>query len=152
MKKIDPLKILYRKSSSKAELFRALAEALQVPCPAWGHPKATVFARCRLFFLERYEAHTGVEYAWAAKDAGCLQSIVKKIYGIAKEREDDHIVSAFEYLISRLPSWYVAHGFSLCVINSKFNEIISEIKNGSSQNRSAGNADTLRAAASGMGE
>ena len=132
---ICPEKILNRKSASKAELREALATALGLPCPEWAKPANQVYATCRSLFAEMYEKHTGMDYSWQAKDAGCLNSIIKKIYGIAKSTEDGSIIYGFEYMLRHLPAWYLEKGLSLCVLNSKFNEIISEIKNGSKQGK-----------------
>ena len=125
---MNPEKILYRKSATKAELRRALAQALGVPCPSFVKPTANVHTACRRAFVEVYERHTGMDYSWQAKDAGCLNGIIKKLYSIAKNTDDRQIIHAFEYLVSHLPGWYLEHGLSLCVVNAKFNEIIAEIK------------------------
>lgn len=106
-----------------------MATALGLPCPAWSSAGTSrVYSKCRNLFAELYEKHTGMDYSWQAKDAGCLNNIINKLYGIAKSTEDDSIIYGFEYLLRHLPSWYLERGLSLCVLNSKFNEIIAEIK------------------------
>lgn len=128
---IDPEAILNNRNSLKHEVFSALAEALNKPKKPWCFAKerpTTVFSICLNSFISLYEKQTGMRYSFQQKDAGCLNSLIKKLYSIAKNTADEQIIHAFEFLMQKLPSWYLEHGFSLCVINSKFNEIIAEIK------------------------
>ena len=126
-------KILNRKSATKQQLREALAELLGVEVPFFAQEAPTVFSRCRQFFMEKYQLDTEVDYSWSAKDAGCLSQIIKKLYGISKNTDDESVINSFEYLIIHLPSWYADNGYSLCVINGKFNEIIKAIKNNEKQ-------------------
>ncbi len=123
-----PEKILNRKSASKAELRQALAHALGVACPEWGKTSVTVHSRCREVFLKAFEKHTGIAYPWQAKDAQCLNRIIKKLYGVAKVEHpgDEDIVHWFDSVIRHLPQWYIDR-LSVCKIDGSFPEIIAEI-------------------------
>lgn len=125
---MNTLKILMRKASTKLQLRQALAHELKVDCPAFEKQKVTVFTRCKEVFLQRYRGAAQIEYSWQTKDNVCLTQIIQKLYAIVHDTTDDSILAAFTYLMANLPQWYQETGFSLCVINGKFNEIVKEIK------------------------
>ena len=142
---MSPEKILHKKGATKRELRAALAEALGVSCPDFEHPVQTTFNSCKNLFEGYYEQKTGLDYSWSAKDSGSLSQILKKLHGIAKQKHEYALIMSFEYLLQHLPQWYVEKGLSLAVINSKFNEIISEIKNGQSGSQKSSISDSYKA-------
>jgi hypothetical protein len=129
-KKMDrdkAIQILNSTGAGKADLRQALSFALGVK-PIGNGKEKTVFTECKGIFLDAYRAHTNAGYYFAAKDAGALKQIVVKIEHLNDSAEADLTKATFGALMKNLPKWYRDSAFSLAVINSKFNEIIAEIR------------------------
>ena len=114
--------------------------------------KVTLQHRCRLYYEKVYQQTKGLDYYYAAKDANALKSILQKIqYLMTEDEKDDEnkLYAAYTAFInaifygSHVDEW-IKDNSSLTIINSKFNEIYNQIKNGhgkQSTNRSGkGNA------------
>jgi hypothetical protein len=140
------IRILNSAASGKADLRQALAFALGVQ-PTGSEKVKTAFAECRDIFLDAYRAHTGAGYYFAAKDAGALKQTLVKIEHLNSSADADLTKATFEALMKNLPKWYRDNAFSLTVINSKFNEIVAEIrkKDGKASNADNGISAGLRA-------
>ncbi|OWP79936.1 hypothetical protein BWK63_13695 [Flavobacterium covae] len=122
-----PIEILYKKNATKAQLRYALAECLNVE---WHEPTEntapqTTFKQCLKYFLNEYKTATQLEYAFSPKHAIALKGILTKLERVSATED---VTETFMYLIKHLPAWYKQNAFSLCVINSKFNEITATIK------------------------
>ena len=94
--------------------------------------------RCRLFFEQIYEQKKGNKYYYSATDANALKQLLQKIrYLMPEDIKDDeqeleHNFQIFIQVIctsTHVDSW-VMDNLSLKIINSKFNEIYNQIKNG----------------------
>lgn len=92
--------------------------------------------QCKATFSEIYAQYKGVEYYWQAKDMSAIVCIIKKIQFQMpeEEREDyDQVATNFsafcKVLYQRADDWTKANA-SPTVINSKFNEIYTQLKNG----------------------
>ena len=124
---MDPLELLGKKTATKQELREALAQVLGVETPDFEADKnrtQTPFKPCLNVFLEQYKKVTQLDYAVTSRDGKALAEIIGKIEKIAK----NDVVNTFTYIITHLPQWYVENGFSLIIINSKFNEILASVK------------------------
>lgn len=121
--------------------------------------KSPVHKECKEFFLNFYEEKKGTGYYFQAIDGKKLNSIIKKIdfkikeKGCAEKEKDLEVIRGFkifiEYAYKDTDNW-TRDNFSLSVIDSKFNDIFSKIKNGqsTSDNKSADRhalAEQLRA-------
>lgn len=130
----DPFKILNKRSATKGELRAALAEALFEPLPQWAEVEENLTGKCRKYFADAFAQATGLAYNFQPKDHKALGALVGKIADAATAKKPDatsrDIFAAFTFFIDHLPQWYREGGFSLCIINSKFNEIIAQMKNG----------------------
>lgn len=124
---MTPLQILKKKNATKAQLRKALAEALGVEYeePASKSTENEFFKPCLNAFLTRYEEVTKLKYSFTAKDGKSLKNIIEKLQAISINTD---VVTSFNYMIRHLPQWYIQNAFSLTVIDGKFNEIISSIK------------------------
>jgi hypothetical protein len=130
--------ILNNRTSTKEELREALAFAVGVPYKEKYKKQVTAFTVCRDFFCEEYTKYSGIRYSFGAKDGKSLANLLKKIEKIVDNPLDDQIIiNAFKVTIQRLPDWYRQNGFSLSVIDSKFNEIVSAIKKNGKQQSTA---------------
>jgi len=97
--------------------------------------------RCRLFFEQIYSQKKGAEYWYEGKDAAALKNILKKIRFLMPDEEKDNeekLEYNFQYFVNAIctsphTSAWVMDNFSLPTINSKFNEIYSQLKNGTAK-------------------
>ena len=112
----------------------------------------TIQHRCRMFFENAYEQKKGVKYYYAAKDASALKQILAKIKFLMPPEEQNNEQSlegnfqAFVNTIlftNQLHNTWIIDNLSLSIINSKFNEIYSQLTHGTTKQPSA--ADIQRA-------
>ena len=124
---MKPIEVLHKKNATKPQLRCALAESLGVEWQEPTEPQGdeTPFKQCLNFFLSEYKTATKLDYAFSPKHGIALSNILKKIEKVTTTGD---VTATFMYLIKHLPNWYKENAFSLCVINSKFNEIIATIK------------------------
>lgn len=77
-----------------------------------------------------------MEYFFSPKDAGGLKKIESKMIHLCKAKNegktvtDEKLADAFEYLLTHIKSKFVLENFSISIIDSKWNEIVNEVKNG----------------------
>lgn len=67
-----------------------------------------------------------------AKDAGAMSQLLKKLKFQREQKRmdvsDESILYALQYLLSAIKEGWIFENFSVTNINSKFNEIISQVK------------------------
>lgn len=99
--------------------------------------------KCRLIFESAYKEYKKEEYYYGAKDASAIKGIIKKIqfYMPDDEKEDEKSIETnFQALVNqimtRMPQLnpWIYDNLSLPIINSKFNEIYTQLKNHSNGN------------------
>ena len=89
-------------------------------------------SKMKTVFMDFYKSKSETEYYWTGTDGNHINQLTKKL--ISKIEESGKIVSCenlteiFKVLLNKLPEWYLTDGLSVSVINSKFNEIITQIK------------------------
>ncbi|NLI37585.1 MAG: hypothetical protein GX416_13885, partial [Bacteroidales bacterium] len=70
-------------------------------------------------------------YYWTGKDAGAMSGLLKKLsYSRSKKNltnDDDSLLYALNVFLSSIKAGWIFENFSVTNINSKFNEIISQI-------------------------
>ncbi|MPM96823.1 hypothetical protein SDC9_143988 [bioreactor metagenome] len=80
------------------------------------------------YFMETF----GNDYYWAAKDAGNMSKLLDKLKYQREQKGfdcgDDGILEALEYLLKSITDGWLFENFSVPNINSKFNEILSQLK------------------------
>jgi len=112
----------------------------------------TIQHRCRMFFENAYEQKKGVKYYYAAKDASALKQILAKIkFLMPQEEQNDEqsLEGNFQAFVNtilftnQLHNTWIIDNLSLSLINSKFNEIYSQLTHGTAKQPSA--ADIQRA-------
>lgn len=111
--------------ATKAQLRAALGEALGLPPEAEPEKPKSAFRECLTAFQTAYKKHTGLHYQLAVKDAVAMAGIMKKLQALAPGAD---VVQAFTVMVNKLPDWYKKNGFSISVINGKFNEIVAAIR------------------------
>ena len=107
----------------------------------------TIQHRCRTFFETIYEQKKGDKYYYAAKDAAALKQLLNKIKFLMPEeqkKDDAKLEENFQIFIntifhSKILGAWITDNLSLPIINDKFNEIYSQLKNGKSSSNAADN-------------
>lgn len=91
------------------------------------------YEECKNIFLEFYESNNQ-KYIWKPIDnkalGGLIQQIkitLNKTNGINPSSQE--IKDLIKILLNKLPEWYKNNANSVAVINSKYNDIINQIKN-----------------------
>jgi len=92
-------------------------------------PAKKVTTRMKTAFMEAYQNQTGTEFYWAAKESTHCKQLAAKIVHRTGETDDQKTLEAFKYILNHLPKWY-RENLTITLINSKFNELIAEIKQG----------------------
>ena len=102
----------------------------------------TLAYKCQAEFEQIYLERKGEKYYWVAKDAHALKLLLQKIrfYMDEGEREnEDKLLINFQCFINaiftsrNLDNW-TRDNVSMTLINSKFNEIYTTLKNGNGKN------------------
>lgn len=112
--------------------------------PSVAKAPVTLHTICKDIFHEKFRQLFGEEYYWEAKDAANINSILKKIKHNRELKsmpnDDDKVASAFESFLDTIKDDWILKNYSITNINSKFNEIISQAKNG--RTKQTGNRPT----------
>jgi hypothetical protein len=87
-------------------------------------PKDVVYTQCVDFWLKNF--HPG--WTFGGTQGKALKSLINKIRTISAGSTDATVVATFQKLCQMLPEWYKQK--DLPVIDAKFNEIVTEIKQG----------------------
>jgi len=94
----------------------------------------TLHTICKNYFHEKFRQLFSDEYYWEAKDAANLNSILKKIKYNREMKsmpnDDNSVTDAFRTFLNSIRDEWILKNYSMSNINSKFNEIISQAKNG----------------------
>lgn len=111
--------------------------------------KDSLNSKARKLFEGYFRVTFGNEYYWTAKDAGNMSKLLDKLRFQRDKKglecSDDGIMEALEFLLRSIDDGWIFENFSVANINSKFNEILSQVKsksNGKTKQRaSAGYSD-----------
>ena len=102
------------------------------------------FAPLKETFMNFYSLMFGSEYYWEAKDSVAIKQISKKLQKAAKDKglEDspENIATNFGILLNNITDKWILDRLSPTLINAKYNEIISNIK----QKKHNGNSENFR--------
>lgn len=136
-------RILNNPKSTKERLREALSFALGVEYVPVVKPKTdNVFNDCKALFFRFYERETGLAYSFTGMDGRALKELIGKVQSIINfPAKDETVINTFRLLLEKLPDWYRKNAFSLPVINRKFNEIVSSIKQSNEKGQSNISAD-----------
>lgn len=77
-------------------------------------------------FLEFYYKRKGFEYYWEGKDAGLLTKLINKLKFHCKEEEK--LPEIFQFILEKNNNKWINENLSIAILNSKFNDIIANIK------------------------
>ncbi|WP_300878000.1 DUF4373 domain-containing protein, partial [uncultured Bacteroides sp.] len=97
--------------------------------------------KARSIFEEHFKAAYGNEYYWVAKDAGNMSKLLQKITFSREKKQmpvdDDSVLYALKILLSSIRDNWLLENFSVANLNSKYNEIVSQAKNGNNRKDNA---------------
>lgn len=98
-------------------------------------------SKARLLFESHFRETFGSDYYWTVKDAGAMSQLLRKLKFQREQKQmdvtDESVLYALQYLLSSIREGWIFENFSVTNINSKFNEIISQVKsirNGNNRN------------------
>lgn len=127
-----------------ANVVTAANETLDTPSPPpkGGRRKknketAAVHSKARLLFEEHFKKTFSGDYYWTAKDAGNMSDLLKKLTFSRKQKalpvDDDSVLYALRIFLSSIKEGWIFEHFSVANINSQFNEIVSQARNGNNR-------------------
>lgn len=77
------------------------------------------------------------DYYWTAKDAGAMTKLLQKITFSRTQKEmpvdNDSMLYALEKFLSSVKEGWIFENFSVTNLNSKYNEIVAQARNGNNQ-------------------
>lgn len=99
-------------------------------------------SKSRSLFEKYFRETFGDNYYWTAKDAGSMSQLIQKITFSRTQKEmpvdDDSMLYALQILLSSIKEGWIFENFSVTNINSKYNEIVSQAKNGNNRKNCSG--------------
>lgn len=117
--------------------------------------KVVLNKRAREVFEKVYQEMYGTTYYWTAKDAGQMTKLLNAIKFSRQNRplplqnDTDSVIDALEKFLLSINKAWINDNFSVAMISSHYNEIISELKNkknnGKAMYRTDNSADCRRA-------
>ena len=91
----------------------------------------TITTKLKQIFDEGYNKMFGEDFYWSAKEVKALTEITDKLKFKMKakniEISDDQIINSFTAFLNNITDKWILQNFSPSIINSKFNEIITQI-------------------------
>lgn len=94
-------------------------------------------ANARKAFEGHFRNTFGEEYYWTAKDAGNMSQLLRKLTFSREQKQlpvdDDSVLYALQVLLSSVKDGWLLENFSVTNLNSKYNEIVAQAKNGKNQ-------------------
>lgn len=89
------------------------------------------------------------KYYWGAKDAVAMKQLIEKLKFQRSEKNmsisDDDVIDALKYLLGHITDPWILKNFTVPTINSKFNEILTQIRNGNRNDRKLNKDELARA-------
>ena len=125
---------------SKVKVKRKKSISPSPPLKGGGRKKSEpkeINSKARFLFEEYFRKTFSNSYYWTAKDAGAMSQLLNKLKFQREQKQmdvsDDSLLYALQYLLSSIKEGWIFDNFSVTNINSKFNEIISQARNGSNR-------------------
>jgi hypothetical protein len=94
----------------------------------------TLIGQARPIFELYYQQMTGAKYYWEAKDAANMKRLLAKIKFTLEDyntqADDENILVSLKTFLSHIRNEWIIGNLSVSKINSQYNELIANIKNG----------------------
>ena len=98
---------------------------------------SSLHSEIKKLFKEKYLELFDAEYYWKAKDAGACEQFIKQTNALLRSRSPDYTdkdtIEAAQFIFKSISDKWILEHFELSIINSKFNEIVAQIKKSSKQ-------------------
>lgn len=107
-------------------------------------------SKARSLFVNHFKDTFSTDYYWTVKDAGAMTQLLQKLTFSRTQKEmsvdDDSMLYALQILLSSIKEGWIFENFSVTNINSKYNEIVAQARNGNNQksNQSSESTVTVR--------
>lgn len=99
---------------------------------------------CKQTFLAFYKQHKKMDYYWSAKDATQMNLLIGKLLFTIKQTKQvadpQSVNDNFSTLLAKIPTLkdqWIFENLSIPILNSKYNETIDKISNGTKNNNSS---------------
>ena len=97
-------------------------------------------SKSRFVFESYVKSSFGTDYYWTPKDAGAMTKLLKKITFSREQKkmpiDDESLLYALQSLLSSIHDDWILKNFSVAIIDSKYNEIVTQAINGNNQKAS----------------
>lgn len=114
-----------------------LEEKIAQSKPAKSKRSNGLNANARKAFEGHFRNTFGEEYYWTAKDAGNMSQLLRKLTFSREQKQlpvdDDSVLYALQVFLSSVKDGWLLENFSVTNLNSKYNEIVAQAKNGKNQ-------------------
>lgn len=94
-------------------------------------------SKARSVFENHFRSTFGSEYYWTAKDAGSMSQLLQKLTFSRKQKnmpgDNDSVLYALQVFLSSIREGWIFENFSVTNINSKFNEIVAQARDGNNR-------------------
>lgn len=129
------------KEQSKVKVKRKKNNTPSPPLKGGGKRKKKevdgINSKARSIFENYFRETFSNSYYWTAKDAGAMSQLLNKLKFQREQKQmdvsDDSLLYALQYLLSSIKEGWIFDNFSVTNINSKFNEIVSQARNGNNR-------------------
>lgn len=117
---------------------KELEEKIAKDNPAKPKRANSLNATARKVFEEHFRNTFGEEYYWTAKDAGNMSQLLRKLTFSREQKQmpvdDDSVLYALQVFLLSVKDNWLLENLSVANLNSKYNEIVAQAKNGNSRN------------------
>ena len=114
-----------------------LEEKISQSKPAKPKRPKDLNTNARKAFEEYFRNTFGEEYYWTAKDAGNMSQLLQKLTFSREQKQmpvdDASVLYALQVFLSSVKDGWLLENFSVANLNSKYNEIIAQAKNGNNR-------------------
>ena len=86
---------------------------------------------CKKVFMDFFKERNGLEYYWRGRDGKAINEIIKQIR--SRGTEDKDIPTLLQTLLNKIEDKWILSNLDVSLLNSKFNQIITKIKNENKQ-------------------
>ncbi len=94
-------------------------------------------SKARSLFEKHFKDLFSNDYYWSAKDAGSMTKLLQKITFSREQKkmsvDDDSLLYALQSLLLSIHDDWILKNFSVAIIDSKYNEIVTQAINGNNQ-------------------
>lgn len=105
-------------------------------------------SKARSLFENHFKDTFSTDYYWTVKDAGAMTQLLQKLTFSRTQKEmpvdDDSMLYALQILLSSIKEGWIFDNFSVTNINSKYNEIIAQARNGNNRKSNQDSGEVVK--------